>query len=157
MDEFDHQFGHSGEDLGPFTIVTYLIAFALCLATALLSLSDMQQAGPDIGEIVTFDPHDGPKHWELPGIPARFASPAARRQFCLLMPSVMSSGGGSFVIEAKQMTRPPVFEVHWSGLRTDNGAQDCGRSADLTLPLFQLRALANVAGGFGAVHAFFPR
>jgi len=157
MDEFDHQFGHTAEDLGPFTIVTYLIAFALCLTTCLLSLSDMQQAGPDIGEIVTFDPLDGPKRGELPGIPARFASPAARRQVCLLMPSVISAGGGSFVIEAKQMTRPPVFVVHWSGQRTDSGAQDCGSVADLTLPLTRLRALANVAGGFGVTHGFFPR
>jgi hypothetical protein len=157
MDEFDHPFGHPGEDLGPFTIVTHLIAFALCLTTALLSLSDMQQVGPDVGEIVMFDPHDGPKRWELPGIPARFASPAAPRQGCLLMPSAISAGGGSFVIESKQMTRPPVFVVHWSGQRTDNGAQDCGRSADLRLPLTQLRALANVAGGFGVARGFFPR
>ena len=155
MDEFDHSFEHSGEDLGPFTILSYLIAFTLCLTTCLLSLSEMSQVGPDVGAIVTFDPREGPKHWEQPGIVAHFAS--GSRQGCLLMPSVIASTGGSFVIESKETSRPPVFRVHWSGARTDFGAGDCGRSADLTLPLTQLRALANVAGGFGVEHGFFGR
>jgi hypothetical protein len=94
---------------------------------------------------------------DQPGIQSRFASPSASLQGCVLMPSVIASTGGSFVIEAKQMSRPPVFLVHWSGLRTDLGAQNCGRSADLMLPLSQLRALANIAGGFGVEHGLFPR
>jgi hypothetical protein len=154
MDEFDHSFDG---DLGPFTILSYVLAFALCLITCLMSLSEMSRVGPDVGEIVTFDPHDGPKHWDQPGIPAGYASPAAPREGCVLMPSVIASGGGSFVIEARQMTRRPEFLVHWSGARTENGARDCGPSADLTLPLNQLRALANVAGGFGVEHGFFAR
>ena len=157
MDEFDHPFDRAGEDLGPFTILSYLIAFTLCLTTCLLSLSEMSQVGPDVGAIVTFDPHEGPKHWDQPGILARFTSPAAQRRDCVLMPSVIAATGGSFVIEARQTTRPPVFLVHWSGRRTDSEAQDCGRSADLTLQLMQLRALANVAGGFGVEHASFGR
>jgi hypothetical protein len=156
MDEFDHSSDRTDDDLGPFTLVTYLLAFALCLMTCLLSISEMQEAGPDVGEIVTFDPHDGPKRWEMPGIPARFTSTPAPRQSCLLTPSVIAAGGGSFVVEAKQLARPPEFLVHWSGLRTDDGAQDCGKAADLALSLVQLRALANVAGGFGVVHGWFP-
>jgi hypothetical protein len=157
MDEFDHSFGHPGEHLGPFTILTYLIAFALCLITCLLSFSEMSQAGPDVGEIVTFNPQDGPKRWDQPGIHAQLASAAALRQGCELMPSVIADAGGSFVIEAKLLSRPPVFLVHWSGGRTATGAQNCGQSADLTLPLIQLRALANIAGGFGVEHGFFSR
>jgi hypothetical protein len=157
MDEFDHSFEDAGEHLGPFSILTWLLAFSLCLWTCLLSLSEMSQVGPDVGEIVTFDPGDGPKHWEQPGIPARRALAAAANNGCVLMPSVIASGGGSFVIEAKQLALPPVFVVHWSGPRTDDGARDCGRSADLTLSLNQLRALANVAGGFGVRHGFFQR
>jgi hypothetical protein len=156
MDEFDHSSDRTRDDLGPFTLVTYLLAFALCLMTCLLSLSQMQEVGPDVGEIVSFDPHDGPKRWEMPGIAARFARVASPRQSCVLMPSVIAADGGSFVIEAKQLAHPPVFLVHWSGSRTDNGAQDCGRAADLALSLVQLRALANVAGGFGVVHGWFP-
>lgn len=156
MDEFDHSADHVGEGLSVFTIVTYMIAFALCLLTSLLSLSAMQEAGPDVGEIVAFNPLDGPKHWEMPGIPARVVSAVARRQDCVLVPSVIAANGGSFVIEAKQVRDPPVYLVHWSGPRTDNGAGNCGKSADLILSLLQLRALANVAGGFGVVHGFFP-
>jgi hypothetical protein len=155
MDEFDHSSDHTGEAFGPFTLLTYLLAFALCLMTCLLSLSNMQEAGPDVGAIVTFDPHDGPKRWEMPGIPARLVSSSRSRESCVLTPSVIAAGGGSFVIEAKQLDHPPVYLVHWSGVRTDNGAADCGTSAELVLSLIQLRALANVAGGFGVVHSLF--
>jgi hypothetical protein len=156
MDEFDRSPDHAGEALGPFTLLTYMLAFALCLMTCLLSLSEMQEAGPDVGEIVTFNPLDGPKRWEMPGIPARLATPSKLHQSCVLTPSVIAEGGGSFVIEAKQLDRPPVYLVHWSGLRTDLGAEDCRGSADLVLSLVQLRALANIAGGFGVVHGMFP-
>jgi hypothetical protein len=154
MDDFGYPFDHAGEPFGPFTTLSYLIAFMLCLTTCLLSLSRMSEAGPDIGEIVNFDPREGPKHWQQPGIQAHFV---ATGRDCLLMPSVISVAGGSFIIEAKQPLLPPVFLVHWSGVRTDMGDKDCGRSADLTLPLVQLRALANVAGGFGVEHGFFWR
>jgi hypothetical protein len=153
VNEFDHPFGSAGEDLGPFTILSYLLAFTLCLVTCLLSFSRMSEVGPDVGEIVTFDPTEGPKRWDQPGISAHLASGSD----CALMPSVIADTGGSFVIEAKETSRPPVFLVHWSGRRTDAGARDCGRSADLTLPLAQLRALANVAGGFGVVHGLLQR
>jgi hypothetical protein len=153
MDEFDHSSDRAGEDFGPFTVLTYLLAFALCLMTCLLSVSEMQEVGPDVGEIVTFDPHDGPKRWNMPGIPAQLV---AAHQSCVLTPSVIAGTGGSFVIEAKQLVHPPVFLVHWSGQHTDDGVRDCGKSADLVLSLIQLRALANVAGGFGVVHGWFP-
>jgi len=123
MDEFDHPFADAGEALGPFTILTCILAFAPCLTTCLLSISEMSRLGPDVGEIVAFDPRDGPKHWDQPGIQTRFVPTAVSGQGCILMPSVMVSIGGSFVIEAKQTSRPPVFLVHWSGSRTDTG---CG-------------------------------
>ncbi len=153
MDEYP--FGSAGHDLGPFSLVSYLLAFALALTTCLLSFSDMSQQGPEVGAIVSFDPAEGPRQWDQPGIPARYASAAPSPQSCVLVPSLIAAGGGSFVVEAKQTTVPPTFRVHWSGRRTDNGTQDCGRSADLTLALPQLRALANVAGGFGVEHGFF--
>ena len=152
MDEFDHPFDRAEEHLGPFTILTYLLAFTLCLITCLLSLSEMSQIGPDVGAIVTFDPREGPKHWDQAGIAAYSIAP---HRDCVLMPSVMSVTGGSFVVEAKQTSLPPVFLVHWSGPRTAIGDGNCGKSADLTLTLTQLRALANVAGGLGVQHAFF--
>jgi hypothetical protein len=150
MDQFDFPTGGSGDEIGPVGILTYLLALTLSLATSLICLSNIVEAGPEVGEMVTFDPGNGPKHWDQPGIPAqRTASPNSA---CILMPSVMSTGGGSFVIEAKDLTSPPLFQVHWSGAQTAVGVRDCGRSADLVLTLIQLRALANIAGGFGATH-----
>ena len=68
----------------------------------------------------------------------------------------MTATGGSFVIEAKEMTRPPSYRVHWSGSRTDLGDGDCGRAADLGLSLVSLRALATVAGGLGVLQKHDP-
>ena len=53
MDEFDHSSGRSGDGIGPFTLLTYMLAFALCLMTCLLNLSDMQEVGPDVGALAT--------------------------------------------------------------------------------------------------------
>lgn len=151
MDEYDHPDNHAGNEIGLTTILT-IFAAALSLFICLMSLSEMAQVGPDVGAIVSFDPRNGPRDWSQPGILAAFVPESDRtRTNCLLMPSVMASDGGSLVIEAKEMTRPPLFHVHWSGPRTAVGARDCGKSADLTLQLIQLRALANVAGGFGPV------
>ena len=149
MDEYGHP-DHRIENEVGFTTVLTVIALVLSLFACLMSFSEMAQIGPDVGEMVSFDPRNGPKYWSQPGIQARVA-PAGDRS-CILNPSVMAADGGSLVIEAKEMSRPPVFRVHWSGPRTALGSVDCGKSADLTLELVQLRALANVAGGYGFRH-----
>lgn len=158
MDEFDHSNGGADAEVG-LTTILMILASALSLFVCLLSFSELAQIGPLVGEIVAFDPHNGPRYWSQPGIPAVYAqanvhTPIGEPDGCILMPSVMAAGGGSLVIEAKETTQPPVFRVHWSGPRTDSSARDCGRSADLTLQLVQLRALANIAGGFGVGHAY---
>jgi hypothetical protein len=142
MDEYDHPEDSSDDASGLTTILT-ILASALSLFVCLMSFTEVAQIGPDVGEIVSFDPQNGPRYWSQPGIPARD---------CVLMPSVMARYGGSLVIEAKDLSLPPVFRVHWSGRHTAIGEQDCGRSADITLQLVQLRALANVAGGYGTGH-----
>jgi hypothetical protein len=156
MDEFDHSDQRAKSAVGLTTILA-IFASALCMFVCLLSFSQVAQNAPDVGEIVSFDPRNGPRYWSQPGIPAAIDSAGERANAgpprnCILMPSVMAADGGSLVIEAKETTQPPLFRVHWSGSRTDFGAGDCGRSADLTLQLVQLRALANVAGGYGARH-----
>jgi hypothetical protein len=156
MDEYDHPNHPSESEIGLTTILT-IFATVLSLFVGLLSFSEVAQIGPDVGEIVSFDPQNGPRYWSQPGILALSMAPddhsgGRQPRSCILMPSVMAADGGSLVIEAKEMSRPPSFRVHWSGRRTDIGARDCGGSADLTLQLVQLRALANVAGGFGVSH-----
>jgi hypothetical protein len=154
MDEYDFPTEHTNGDIGWTTVLT-IIAAALSLFVCLLSLSEAAQIGPDVGEIVSFDPGNGPRYWSQPGIPAVYAQGDrhARERSCELMPPVMAAGGGSLVVEAKETSRPPSYRVHWSGQRTDLGEHDCGRSADLILQLVQLRALATVAGGYGPGHA----
>ena len=41
------------------------------------------------------------------------------------------------------------YQVHWAGLRTSTGAQDCGQSADLTMKKADLETLVNAMGGRG--------
>src|SRR5258708_33834752 len=101
MDEFDHSAG-SGEEIGLGGILTYLLVLTLCLATSLVCLSDIASIGPDVGEMVTFDPRKGPKYWEQPGLAAQRANPTGTKgSNCILMPSVMSAGGGSPLAQAQ--------------------------------------------------------
>jgi hypothetical protein len=156
MDEYE--FPHDdAEGAAGWTTVLTILAAALSLFVCLLSLSEAAQIGPDVGEIVSFDPRNGPRYWTQPGIPALYARTDDRGRdappgSCTLMPPVMAANGGSFVIEAKETSRPPSYRVHWSGPHTDLGAHDCGQSADLILQLVQVRALATVAGGYGPGH-----
>jgi hypothetical protein len=68
---------------------------------------------------------------------------------CTLSPSAMAEGGGSLVVEARRMSSPPIYRVHWAGERTSTSGADCGRAADLVLSRTDLQKLANTAGGFG--------
>ena len=153
MDQYEFPHDDAAVATG-WTVILSIMAAGLCLFVCLVSLSEAAQIGPDVGEIVSFDPRNGPRYWTQPGIPAVYlrVDEQGRPRTCTLMPSIMAAGGGSFVIEAKETSRPPSFRVHWSGTRTDLGARDCGRSADLVLQLPQLRALATVAGGYGPGH-----
>jgi hypothetical protein len=156
MDEFDCPGDDTEKDVGWVTVLQLLIITGLSLFTGLTSLSALTQIGPEVGEMVVFDPRNGPRYWQEPGILAlrvsTHGSPAPTQAACILMPSVMAVEGGSLVIEEKMTSQPPSFRVHWSGSRTERGVRDCGPSADLTLRLAQIRALANVAGGFGVHH-----
>ena len=121
-----------------------------------MSFSQVAQIGPDVGEIVSFDPRNGPRYWSQPGIPA-LAAPSGRHEEparnCVLMPSVMAQYGGSLVIEAKELSHPPTLGLHWSGSRTEIGVSglrkvrrhDVGTS-------FSCGRWPNAPGGYGAGH-----
>jgi hypothetical protein len=157
MDEYGGASDGTSQDLGPVTVVQILIIMALSFFAGLTWLGELARSGPDIGTMIVFDPRNGPRYWQEPGILASHAPTGDRRSGtaapgCILMPSVMAAVGGSLVIEAKQLSEQPLFQVHWSGPRTDMGNTDCGGSADLILRLAQVRALATVAGGYGRQH-----
>jgi hypothetical protein len=154
MDEYEYP-DPRGETGNVLTTILSILIAALSLLLCLMTLGEAARVGPDVGEIISFDPRSGPGYWSQPGISALWLPVAnGDQRRCILSPSVMAGGGGSLVIEAKETSRPPSYRVHWSGPRTDLGERDCGRSADLALELIQLRALATVAGGYGVRHMF---
>jgi hypothetical protein len=138
------------------TVILVLIAGALLtVTTGLAAMVELEQFGPAVGGIIVFQPDAAATerwsvnasvvdnaHVGLPGLAA------ARR--CVLSPNVMALRGGSLVVEARRMSRPPVYRVHWAGGRTDSGPGDCGPMADLVLERTDLMRLANVAGGFSS-------
>jgi hypothetical protein len=87
--------------------------------------------------------------WQLQVPTTAVAGRAKADGPCVFDPNEMSSNGGSMVIEAREETNPPRFQLHWAGRHTAKGGGDCGASADLTLDRFDLQRLANSAGGFG--------
>jgi hypothetical protein len=62
---------------------------------------------------------------------------------------VMQKFGGSLVIEATHAEHDDTFDVHWAGLRTSDGQQDCGSSTDFLLNRGQVTELIFAAGGKG--------
>lgn len=146
---------HRQSDVASLGTVTLTLAAGalLTLTTGLAAMVGLEQFGPSVGGIIVFRPDIAaserwsvnaatvePTHLGLPGETAG--------RHCVLSPSVMAVRGGSLVIEARRLSRPPVYRVHWSGGHTDAGSGDCGTGADLVLERTELMRLANVAGGF---------
>jgi hypothetical protein len=151
MDPQDHPNAFEGGKIGLTTFLGMLLAATISCCIVLLTISELAQIGPDVGEIVVFHPGGETLTWVQPGIPVAYASAgdwtvSASERGCVLTPSVMAAAGGRLIVEAKSMTRPSMFRVHWSGERTDAGSGDCGAAADLVIPLNRLRALATIAG-----------
>jgi len=154
-DIIDRQRRQSAED--PFiTAVLVLVVGALFSMTAgLWVMQELEQFGPAVGGIIRFRPDTSPsERWSVTATrvePAHLGVPATTGgDRCTLSPGAMAVHGGSLVIEARQLSRPPVYRVHWSGDHTDGGTEDCGTTADLVLQRTELMRLANVAGGFSS-------
>ena len=62
---------------------------------------------------------------------------------------VMQKSGGSLVVEATRFEPERGFQVHWAGMRTSDGLEDCGGSVDLDMNSAQMGALIFAAGGTG--------
>lgn len=102
--------------------------------------------GPEVGDIVQFDPHA-----YMP-VDAKTQVAAARPNggSCLLNVATIHADGGSLIVE--QTLRAGTkgqYLVHWAGARTADGAGDCGTQATLKLNDAKLDVLALAAGGWG--------
>jgi hypothetical protein len=124
-----------------------LAVASLALTTALVLVGLMELAdalGPQLGDIVSFPASMAPS-FSTASITVSPTMPSSN-PICVLDVQVMHRFGGSFVIEA----RPGAdFQVHWAGLQTSYGRENCGGSADLRLNRAQLGALIFAAGGKG--------
>jgi hypothetical protein len=143
-------------DSGFATAILALTAGTLlALTTGLWMMAELEQFGPQVGGIIVLKPDvAATERWSVsaaivepvrPGLP----SESARRR-CNLTPNVMAVHGGSLVVEARRLSRPPVYRVHWAGGPTSVGATDCGTTADIVLERTDLMRLANLAGGFSS-------
>jgi hypothetical protein len=136
------------------TVILTLTAGALLtLTTSLAAMVELEQFGPSVGGIIVFKPDTAAtERWSVNAAlveSVRVGLPGdVNARHCVLSPGVMAVHGGSLVVEARRLSRPPVYRVHWAGGHTDGTAGDCGTAADLMLERTELMRLANVAGGF---------
>lgn len=119
-----------------------------CLSTFLVLQLD--EFRPKVGDMVVFRPgSQDADMWQM-HIPATVVSPTGEAVgTCALDPNVISTSGGSLVVEARQVAPSLMYRLHWAGQRTTNDASDCGADTELTVTRTDLQRLANAAGGFG--------
>src|SRR4051794_27983082 len=121
---------HDAVDASWFTATLTLVAGALLtVTTGCWIIQELERFGPAVGGMVVFKPDaaatDG---WSVtasvigPGQPE--LSVVAGTGRCGLSPGVMAMRGGSLIIEARRLSRPLAYRVHWSGGHTDVGPGD---------------------------------
>jgi hypothetical protein len=137
--------------VGSAAVLGCVVGALLASSVAVVAAAGTIDIGPKVGDILVFRPGDRmTADWEFTvGMPAR--APTAT---CVLKPDVMTSGGGSLVVE-QRLQSPRMYHVHWAGLRTSDGAADCGRHAELVVSGADLQLLTNAVGGAGIERRHF--
>lgn len=135
----------SGEPYAAATILAAIIITGVLLTAGFQRLAD--NLGPRTGDIISFPAT------RKPSISTALitVSPvgASSSTACILDLPVMQQSGGSLVIEATRFSPDRSFQVHWAGVRTSGGREDCGSSVDLLLNSDQIAAVLFAAGGTG--------
>ncbi len=121
-------------------LLACLVASLLAGAAAAAAFISTVEFGPRVGDILAFrtEGYISP-NWQIDAVRA------ADGAHCALEPAVMSTGGGSIVVE-QRLADAWTYRVHWAGTQTGNGPGGCGSKADLILALTSLQALVNIAG-----------
>jgi hypothetical protein len=133
---------------GP-AIAAALLIVAIGGMTTYLALK-FDALRPKVGDMIVFAPAPSETDaWQLQVATTDVAGRDPTAGACVFDPNAMTVAGGSMVIEGREDTSPPRFQLHWAGQHTANGAGDCGAAADVTLDRYDLQRLANAAGGFG--------
>jgi len=143
---------HDRETSLTTAILTLAAGALLTVVTGLWIMLQLEQFGPAVGGIIVFRPDTAAgERWSVRAALAEPAAGVARDpRHCVLSPAAMARRGGSLLVEARRMSRPPEYRVHWAGGSTNFGTDDCGATADLVLERTELMRLANVAGGFNS-------
>ncbi len=106
------------------------------------------ELGPQLGELITFDPTRPASSDTHAGITALRLGDASAVP-CVLDVRVMLASGGSLLIDATPFDPTRPVRAHWIGARTSDGATDCGTAADLLLSRSDIGALTFAANGAG--------
>lgn len=136
----------SGEPYAAATILVAIIIAGILLTAGLRRLADA--FGPQTGDIISFPATQNPSITTTASIMANTVGASGSKP-CILDVQIMQKSGGSFVVEATRLDPDLGFQVHWAGLRTSDGREDCGGSVDLLLNSTQIAALVFAAGGTG--------
>ena len=119
------------------------------LAGAVKIAQTAVELGPNVGDIVQFDPHG----FMPVDSQTQVAVTRADSSRCTLDIETMHSNGGSLVVEQRiRADADASYLVHWAGKRTAADAGNCGRQADLRVDDAKLDMLAMAAGGWGVHH-----
>jgi hypothetical protein len=143
--------GEATGGIGGAALLGCVLGALLASSVAVVTEVRTIDIGPKVGDILVFRPGaQVAADWEFPA--DRQGGQAAG---CILTPNVMMAGGGSLIVE-QRLPGLREFQVHWAGARTNDGASDCGASADLVVAGPDLQLLTNAVGGAGVEHKVFP-
>ncbi|MFZ0016841.1 MAG: hypothetical protein WAL10_05845, partial [Acetobacteraceae bacterium] len=135
---------------GAGTVLLGIVAIALAgMAGTIGLISQIDDFGPKVGDIVSFDPLDPisrDMHARLAAMPVN----ERRGVACVLDVRTMHANGGSVIVESREPRPSFGYRVHWAGKHSSNDGADCGASADLLVNLDDIELLATAAGGYGA-------
>jgi hypothetical protein len=147
-DKHDRQ--EDSVDPGLWAPVALVLSVALLGVSASVMVLRHEATRPVVGDMVVFRPGtDDRGPWRVNATAWRVDASGQATQACTLSSSVMATGGGSLVVEARLPGEAIRYRVHWAGSRTDSGDRDCGAVADLLMNRIDVRKLATAAGGFG--------
>jgi hypothetical protein len=134
---------------GLLTATLLAVVVALVgLAGAVRIAQSAAALGPAVGDIIRFDPSSRPPR----DMQSQLSVSRVGAPDCTLDLAAIYRGGGSLIIEQRDMDKQPVYRAHWAGQRSSAGADNCGSSADLVLDASSLDMLAMAAGGWGVAH-----
>lgn len=142
---------HDGEpEISVWTMVPVGFLILLSIGVVIGGILKATRFGPAVGDIVSFDV--AAAGFDQAPVTVSRADAAIGEHSCVLRPRTLVNGGGSLVIEGRELGQRGAFRVHWAGPRTSPGGEDCGRSAELLVSPNDLVTLAASAGGFGVGH-----